>query len=165
MNETTLLITEEWPEQLSPGLATFVKYWRQLQDAAGDGLPPRRTQFDPSAVKRILSSIVMFDVEYGADGAPSRYRYRLAGSMHRDVLGRDVTGLYLEDVNAPQSVADSLIVYRRIVESGEPHYWRRYTGIADRQYIWFERILAPMRGAQGNRVEFLIGAWHWPILD
>lgn len=54
-----------------------------------------RADFDPVEMPRLLSSIILIDVE--SDGA--RLRIRLAGTKVVDMYGRDYTGRYLDDID------------------------------------------------------------------
>jgi hypothetical protein len=90
-------------------VARLYAYWLSIHPAGG--LPGRR-HFDPLAVHELLPNIWLLDVQR----EPFRLRYRLAGTMITDRLGREVTGLWLDEAH-PHLASD-------------PDYFRRYRSVA-----------------------------------
>jgi hypothetical protein len=104
--------------QFHPKIARLYDYWLQIHPP--DGLPGRH-HFDRAAIAPLLSNIWLLEVER----EPFRLRYRLIGSRVDTVLGRKLSGRYLDESysghpNWPALEDD----YRCVVVTGEP-YWRR----------------------------------------
>ncbi|HVT51712.1 MAG TPA: PAS domain-containing protein [Dongiaceae bacterium] len=87
-------------------------YWRKLQR---DGHPGPRTGFDPTEVPRLLSSLLLGDIETD----PFRVFFRLIGTRVADFSRLDFSGFYLDalDYKGRDSIewADC---YRRVHATG-----------------------------------------------
>ena len=148
---------EGWPETLHPDLQFFLDYWRALHGA--DGGLPKRQDMMPFDIKPLLPGLIIFDVFRQVDGF-YRYRYRLVGSDHDRANKRSLTGLFLDDVHTQRESDRICPIYRRIVETGEPHYWKRANALPGREVTSYQRVLAPFADGDGA-VGSLIGAWVW----
>jgi hypothetical protein len=133
-------ITFENIEQAKmPSTRALFAYWH---NACRDGLPPRRIDVDPSAIKAILPFILLGDIE----PKPFRVLFRLVGTAVADFSRQDFTGRYLDqlDYNARDSVewADC---YR--------HLQAHHTGViginelrfADGHHTSYEFAVLPLR--------------------
>jgi len=80
--------------QADSPLAAAWRHWEALGGEAGprDGGLPRRADFDPLAVPRLLPYLSMLSIE-GTD-----FRYRLMGSQASYALGLDMTGRLLSEM-------------------------------------------------------------------
>lgn len=67
------------------------EYW---QGALRDGAPPQRTEVDPSAIKDILSFVLLGDIE----PAPFRVLFRLVGTAIAEFSRQDFSGRYLDEL-------------------------------------------------------------------
>jgi hypothetical protein len=95
-------------------LRVFYDYWRAIHPATG---LPRRQDFDPTRVPDLLPGIWLLDVQH----VPFRLRYRLVGTRIVTAIGREVTGLWLDE--AHRHIAGEawyLERYRRVVTSAVP---------------------------------------------
>ena len=151
---------EGWPAILHENLRLFLATWRDLHGP--DGSLPKKRDLDPVNIKPLLPGLVIFEVLPQPDGA-YRYRYRLLGSDHDRANKRPLTGLFLDEVHTEQEVEIVTQVYRRIIETREPHYWTRANALPNRDVTRYQRVLAPFAGAD-DTVAFLIGAWVWESL-
>ena len=151
---------ESWPAVLHDNLQLFLTLWRELHGP--DGSLPKKRDLDPVGIKPLLSGLVIFDVYKQPDGA-YRYRYRLVGSDHDRANKRSLTGLFLDTVHTDREIEIVNDVYRRIIETRQPHYWARANALPDREVTRYERVLAPFADADDD-VAFLIGAWVWKSL-
>lgn len=61
----------------------------------GTHLMPRREDFDPVEMPRLLSSIILVDVEDGG----ARLRIRLVGTKIVEMYGSDYTGMYMDEID------------------------------------------------------------------
>ncbi|MDX1738707.1 MAG: PAS domain-containing protein [Alphaproteobacteria bacterium] len=132
-----------------PRIVEFYDYWFSL--ANGD--VPDRVQFDPLAIPRLLRYTWMVDVE----GPPYRFKFRLIGSRHDEVMEESLTGRYLDEVYDGPGVRDYELVgidqelsYRR----GEAHFHvKRISEI--------ERIMLPVTNkAKGHNIILGFTIYH-----
>ena len=59
---------------------------------------PRREDLDPGAIRAHLAAILIVEVE-----PQGRVRFRLAGSALRDILGREMRGRWIDELDPPIS--------------------------------------------------------------
>ena len=97
-----------------PKLRTFYDYWRSIHPRTG---LPRRQDFDPTCVPALLPGMWLLDVQH----VPFRLRYRLVGTRIVTAIGREVTGLWLDEAH-PHIAGDAWYLdrYRRVVASAVP---------------------------------------------
>ena len=96
----------------SSKLKLLFEYWRRLHR---NGKPGQRTDFDPSEVPSLLSSLLLGDIH----GDPFRVYFRLVGTRVAAFSRLDFSGLYLDalDYRGRDSI-EWLDCYRRIHETG-----------------------------------------------
>jgi hypothetical protein len=83
------LDTTDW----DPGLTRLYRYWCAIHPASG--VLPGRQHFDPVDIPDLLPGIALLNVQR----APFRLRYRLVGTAVVHALGREVTGLWLDEAH------------------------------------------------------------------
>ena len=88
-------------------------YW--IQKSVGRAMP-RRCDINPAHIPRVLSGISL--VEVSPD--KSRCRIRLAGTRLREIYDREITGLYIEDLDWGDKHDYWIAAYRRTIEEGKP---------------------------------------------
>jgi hypothetical protein len=93
---------------------------RQLYDhwatlAGGQGMPARRA-IRPHDFPRLLPNVSLISIER----APRRYRYRLAGTRLRDIFDREVTGLYLDEIDLGGNAEYWRSAHDRVADTGRP---------------------------------------------
>ena len=76
-------------------LAQLGAYWQKLFDRRG--AVPVRDDFDPGAIPKLNRNLWLIECK----AKPHQYHIRLAGSAIRDALGRDATGLRLDQFPFP----------------------------------------------------------------
>lgn len=79
--------------------ADLYRLWREKRR---NGRLPGRRDFDPLEMPHLLPHLTLFDVEYD----PLRFRIRLVGTAIVGAMGRDTTGLYLDQLERIESVAE-----------------------------------------------------------
>ena len=146
------------PTELPSGLQDFLAYWTSLRDAAG-GVPPKRAIEVMTIPRRLLPGIGLIDCLMLPDGRMRIY-YRLLGTGHRHSTEHDYSGRYYDEVYTPEQVSRLEAEYRTILDSGRPHYARRASLGPNRDFIIFQRFLAPLLDDSGAP-RHLIGYWHW----
>lgn len=161
-----IIAESDWPATLPPRLAEFLQYWQGLK-AAARGVPPKRAVDALQIPRHLLPGIGLIDWVSRAppaDPRDSRLYYRLLGTAHRHATEHDYTGHYFDALYTPEQVAQLKVEYLGILRSGEPHYARRGSLKHGREFIMFQRILAPLLDQSGT-ARHLIGYWHWEISD
>jgi hypothetical protein len=76
----------------SPHVLEMLTYWESKRVA---GRLPRPADIDPTEIPRLIASIVICDLE----SDPFRVRYRLAGTRQVHILGNELTGRYVDEMN------------------------------------------------------------------
>jgi hypothetical protein len=76
---------------------------------------PRRADFDPREMPRLLPHITLFDVEHD----PLRFRIRLVGTAVVEATGGDNTGRYLDEL---ECIEHTVSRCRKLVETGQPYF-------------------------------------------
>jgi len=133
-----------------PRVQRLYRYWQEIHPPGG-GLPGRR-DFDPVAIPDLLPGIWLLDVER----APLRLRYRLVGTSVVAALGREVTGLWLEEAHRQLRLDPKYFDrYRRVVETGEPS-WRKGRPLltAHRDFAMIENLFLAL-AKDGRTVDML----------
>lgn len=151
-----------WPAALPAPLALFLQYWQALSDAAGGGVPPRQA-VDPLLIPRSLLPNIGL-VEARPAGGRLHLRFRLLGTGHRLATGRDYSGRSFAELYAPEQVLDFEREYGAILQGGRPGYARRSSLKQNREFIRFQRILAPLLDEAGL-ARHVIGYWHWETIN
>lgn len=116
------------------------EYW--LDRAAGAAMPARR-DIRPADIPHLLPNISLMDILR----SPCRMRFRLAGTRVRDIYDREVTGLYLDDIDWGGQADYWRTAHQRVAETGRPaqgvvrslrgskdhlvHFWLRLPLVTD----------------------------------
>lgn len=79
----------------SPQIRDMLAYWERKR--AGRPLP-HPADIDPTEIPKLIASIVICDLESN----PYRVRFRLAGTRQVHVLGSELTGRYVDEMNWPE---------------------------------------------------------------
>ena len=89
-----------------PSTRMLYTYWHET---CFGGMPPKRTEIDPSALRDILPFVLLGDIE----PEPFRVLFRLIGTGVADFSRQDFSGQYLDELSydARDSV-DWLVCYR-----------------------------------------------------
>ncbi len=131
-----------------PVLQQLYAAWDECRQ--GKAIPGREEMGLPFSVSFALPKISLIDVLW-RDGRP-RYRYRVIGTAIVELLGRDWTGRYLDEVFSSGDFSDRLFHWLdEVALGGRPHY----TTI---EYPWqsirrFSRLSLPLADAtEGARV-------------
>ena len=135
-----------------PKIRQLHDYWRHIHPAPGR--LPGRQHFDPLQVHALLPSLWLLDVVR----TPLRFRYRLVGTRITDALGRDTTGLWLDDVHIDfHPGSPTYRHYLSVAEHGQPS-WRRgrpvFMAYSER-CTEIERLLLPL-ARDGTTVDIIV---------
>jgi hypothetical protein len=133
-----------------PRSRRFYRYWRSIHPRPG--LLPGRQHFDPVEVPDLLAGIWLLDVLR----SPLRLRYRLCGTGMVGAVGRELTGLWLDEASPGTLItADCLARGRRLVQDGVPS-WRKGPPRlwSHRDFDLVETLLLPL-ARDGRTIDML----------
>ncbi len=115
-------------------------YW--LKRAAQAPMPARR-DIRPSDIAHLLPNISLIEIH----PLSCRFRFRLAGTRMRDIYDREVTGLYLDEVDWGGRADYWHAAHQRVADTGRPaqgvvrspraakdhlvHFWLRLPLVTD----------------------------------
>ncbi len=140
-------------EARSAAVVACYEYWLQKRAHAGRCLPGRQ-HLDPVEMKGFLEHVVLFDVV--PDGVYNRFRHRLIGTHFAEVLGRDVTGMYIEHSGSLEIFDEvyrrfSTVVDEKALAYGVTRWPAKRGGL-----IPYEHLTLPL-AADGETVDMLFG--------
>jgi hypothetical protein len=130
------------------GLGELLRYWQRV----GRGGVPSRADIDPADIPRLLSNVLLIDVQR----APIRFRVRLCGTEVDRLLGRNFTGCYLDDIAVGYFERDILLDYAEVVLHKLPKVTRRSILTSGGHWLHYQRLLLPL-SSDGWTVDKLIG--------
>jgi len=88
-----------------------------------------------------------------------RYRFRVAGTGFSAIAGRDVTGLYYDEIGAPERAMPAIRALDLVVERKAPVYLSgRLTIIPSQDHIWIKRLGLPL-AQDGEKVDMILAIW------
>jgi hypothetical protein len=129
-------------------------FYEHCMQVAPAGKLPGRQHIHPEEIPAFLSRMWLLDVSRD----PLRYRYRLCGTELVRSLGREVTGMWLDEAH-PQIVEnpESGDRFRFMVETGRPT-WRKGPALWGRHpnHRTVETCVVPL-AADGATVDKLLG--------
>lgn len=128
----------------------FLSYWQDRRP--GPGILPARRHIDPAELKPFLPNVWLLDIQH----APFRARYRVIGTHLVDITGRDLTGLWIDEIGA-DAAARIYPSLQRVAELRAPVHFRgqAFYNNADRVRI-VEYVLLPL-AANGHDVDMVLG--------
>jgi hypothetical protein len=125
-------------------------YWRSIRPPAA--LLPGRKHFDPLDVPSLLPWLWLLDVQR----SPLRFRYRLVGTVHVDVEGRNRTGQWLDEAHPSFPDSNAHEQYVAAVTRHEIAFYRGPpTYVVRKDYLSLERLVLPL-AANGSDVDMLL---------
>ena len=88
-------------------------YWSEK--AAGRGMPDR-SDISPAHFPRLLPQVSLIECEIGS----GKLKVRLAGTRLREIYDREITGLYLDEIDFGRTAEYWSASYERVATSGRP---------------------------------------------
>jgi hypothetical protein len=131
-------------------LRRLLRHWLERR---GDGLAPRRSAIDPTAIGPILASVWMCDYL----PADRRFRMRLAGEDINRLFGRNITQCMFEEIIAPPLLAEVIRRYRRVVDEPAIMHCDGHIYLASNRSEIGERLVLPLADDSGA-IRHVIGA-------
>lgn len=145
------------PEATEAEFRDLLTYW---QSKLLPGRLPGRQHMDPTELQpRHLSQLLLLEVMEGAPpDALRRYRFRVAGTAFASIAGRDVTGLYYDEVGAAERVGPVIRALDLIVERRAPVFLSGRLSVPAQDYIWVKRLGLPL-AHDGANVDMILAIW------
>lgn len=103
------------PQGSAPKIRALFEYWQSIHPEAG---LPGRQHLDPLDIPQLLPNIWMIDVTRD----PLRFRFRLVGTEIVKFVGRDVTGLWLDEFFEGYEASETFHAHRNCTLTGAPAY-------------------------------------------
>ncbi len=132
-----------------PELQGLYRYWYSRHDGAR---LPARADLDPLDIPQLLPHLMLIDVQH----EPFDLRYRLVGTALVDQMGRDTTGLRVEDGYLGDDWPRIEQDYRTAVFAARPVLTRNDIKGKQGRRLAYERLLLPLSG-DGKAVDMLVG--------
>ncbi len=127
-------------EASEPEFVVLFDYWRRK---APPGKLPGRQHIDPTELPaRILARVLLLDVER-ADGQP-RFRFRIASTALGDLVGREITGLYIDEIGPAERIAPVIAALRTIVDTRQPVFLADPPIVAPTKHVRVKRLGLPL---------------------
>jgi hypothetical protein len=144
-------VPAEIPRDSHPKIRQLEDYWLALRPQE-DRLPGRQ-HIDPGDIPGLLPQLFLVDVER----APLRFKYRLVGTEYVQMMGRDLTGEYLDLVH-PGFRGPIQRQYIDTAERARPAYRKGPVMYANAQksYLTVERLIVPL-ARNGVDVDMIMG--------
>jgi hypothetical protein len=143
-------MTDLLPPGCDRRLRQLHDYWRSI--APGQDELPGRQHFDPLHIPALLPWIWLLDVHRN----PLRFRYRVTGTEHRRVSGRDATGRWMDELHPNFTTFESFPEFEAVVERREIRYRRGRPVFALVDDVSeTERLMLPL-ARDGREVDMLL---------
>ncbi len=137
------------PQGCAPKIRALFDYWQSIHPESG---LPGRQHLDPLDIPSLLPSIWMIDVTRD----PLRFRFRLVGTEIVNFVGRDVTGLWLDEFFEGYEDNESFHTHRNCALTGVPGYRKGSVLFSPRQAeLEAERLYLPL-AQDGKEVDILL---------
>lgn len=135
-----------------PLLRNLYDYWEDLR--AG-GTLPRRADFDPFKLPRLLPALIVNEVERGPGGRV-RFRIRLEGEGVARARGWPAKGRYLDEPGVVVLGGGVIEAYERIVSERRPWYSEGTFRPDAFRSGSLHRLALPFAGDDPERVDFIV---------
>jgi hypothetical protein len=142
--------SEQPPESADPRVRQLYAYWLGIHPEGG-GLPGRQ-HVDATAIPNLLPHLWLVDIET----EPLRFRYRLFGTEHVNVIGSDLTGRWIDEAHPSFLSSTAYPQFVAAAECGVSGYRSGPTNIIlPKEYLTMERLILPL-ARDGKRVDMLL---------
>lgn len=147
-------------EELPDPLAELLSVWEALPRSGGD--LPRRVDFDPMSVPRLLQNVYLIAVE---GRAPRRFRFRLIGEALLAAGAPGRPGMYVNEIPRTTTGAHLHEHLAAAAASRKPNWYRGPPTLQHHKFVTeLEGIMLPLAGADDD-VEALLGITVYRWLD
>src|SRR6185437_5426393 len=141
--------------KLSFRTKTVERAYRYWASKCGPGRMPRRSDIRPEEIPSLLPHVFLVDVRRD----PLEFSFRIIGTEICSLAGRDYTGLRVNAEEYGPDWKSVFEVYWQVVHSATPEVTVRYAPWADREFLLYERLIAPL-SSDGVTIDMLFGTLH-----
>lgn len=135
-----------------PDLRAFFEYWLSLRNGTS---PPRKSDFDPLDILKLLGNVFVVRVHYNTSSL--RFQYTLWGTHLRDLVNREMSGKFVEEVIAAERVPEVEQAMTEVAVDRRSHFWYASLPVDEREFLYYRRLLLPFVNDSGEQVSHLIG--------
>jgi hypothetical protein len=140
----------ELPADCDPRLRQLYEYW--LAARPPDCKLPGRQHVDPTKIPILLPWIWLVDVQR----KPLRFKHRLTGTEQVRLMGREVTGQWMDEAHPHFVSSPAYQQFVAVAERGVIAYRRgRPMFHLGKEFVWLERLLLPL-AQDGEHVDMLL---------
>ncbi len=130
------------PAQITdPRLQHILQTWLSRRR---DGKPPRRADLTPAALGPALLRHLNIVEVLRAPGQTLQFRHRLVGTYNIEWLGRDATGMMLDENLYGAATPGIIASFTRIVEEARPFYRVNRMDWHDKRHLMNESVEMPL---------------------
>jgi len=140
-------------EIVHPGLRALYDYWDERR--SGRNMPGRQ-DLDPLDVPALLPNLMLIDVAV----APFRMAYRVVGTALVERMGRDTTGMSVEEAYVGSDWEKILKDYLYVIEKRQPCLRQNRSTDAKGRHLISQRLLLPLSSA-GKVVDMILAGTFW----
>jgi hypothetical protein len=140
-------------DAVEPEFAELLRYWDSRR--RGDRLPAR-AEIEPLELRRLLPHLLLLDVERAGDRL--RFRFRVAGTAFTSLIGRDVTGLHVDELGPPDRVTPVQDGLAAIVRTGRPCFLASRPTLHNDRFARVKRLGVPL-ATDGRAVDMILAVW------
>jgi len=140
-------------DAVEPELAELLRYWESRRE--GDRLPAR-ADIEPLDLRALLPHLLLLDVERVGDRL--RFRFRVAGTAFTTLIGRDVTGLHVDELGPPDRVTPVEDGLAAIVRTGRPCFLAGRPTLHNDRFARVKRLGVPL-ATDGRAVDMILAVW------
>jgi hypothetical protein len=138
---------------VEPEFAELLRYWDSRRQ--GDRLPAR-ADIEPLDLRGLLPHLLLLDVERAGDDL--RFRFRVAGTAFTTLIGRDVTGLHVDELGPSDRVTPVQDGLAAIVRTGRPCYLAGRPTLHNDRFARVKRLGVPL-ATDGRAVDMILAVW------
>ncbi|RED53771.1 PAS domain-containing protein [Aestuariispira insulae] len=127
----------------------FYEYWNKKR---GKRAAPSRSDMDPIEFHKLLPNLIIYRVEE----TPRNYQISLVGTGLTEALGKDLTGLYLNEFIHDEQLQHARNQLDDVAINFQPRIDELDAGFAGKPHVKYSRLLLPL-SSDGERADRLIG--------
>lgn len=141
-------LTELPSDAMSSRMSALKLLWLDRKSASK---LPAREDFSPVDLRDWLGNISLVDVQV----QPRRFRWRLIGTTIVEVLERDSSGRWFDEIYGDMELADFVQAYSLCVDRHLPVTFRGSVVFAGKDHIEFQMLQLPLAG-NGTDVDMIL---------
>ncbi|HVJ31986.1 MAG TPA: PAS domain-containing protein [Terriglobia bacterium] len=138
--------------ELDPRFRQLFDYWSAR---CGEGRLPGRGQIRPEELPGLLPYLVLYDIVTLTEGY--RFRVRLIGTHFVGLLGKEISGRFLDEVAYAPRYAELHQRLVRVIDTKQPDFGIASLNNPERDFIQYGHLTLPL-AEDGEHVDMLLGA-------